>query len=297
MKIYMRELEKAREIAHAAGGILMKHYRNKSTLQKHLKSREAGVPRNMKEVVTRADEESDEYIRQRLRQLFAADLIITEESFSGVRNIRKAAERIWFVDPLDGTNEFLEEDIHEFCVMVGLVDSGKPVLGVIYNPAEDEEVYAARGAGAIMNMRRGEIRAHLEEPAEPAATKVLASRSHFPPNLTSVLARMGIPAGNTIRCGSVGVKIIRMLKGDAHIYIHTSTTTRLWDTAAADAIAREAGGSFTDCLGIALDYTSFVDDTSNIFNRKGIAAGSRRIHERAIMVMKEMAKAGELSFR
>src|SRR5262249_36979395 len=138
--MYGRELETAVRAARAAGAIVRGFY-------------EHGVAVDYKDVerdnpVTAADTQADACIREIIRAAFPADGWLSEETADSRERLTRA--RVWIVDPLDGTKEFVQH-IPELCVCVALVDNGSPVVGVSFNPITDELFAAARGSGLMLN--------------------------------------------------------------------------------------------------------------------------------------------------
>jgi myo-inositol-1(or 4)-monophosphatase len=154
------ELETAREAARAAGQILLRYYGG------GVKVREKAVDNP----VTQADLESNELLRTTILKAFPNDGWLSEETADSEERLDK--KRVWIVDPLDGTKEFINE-IPEFCVCIALVEDGQPRIAVEYNPVRDELFHASKGGGAFLN---GEP-IHVSKQADLRHARVLASRS------------------------------------------------------------------------------------------------------------------------
>jgi 3'(2'), 5'-bisphosphate nucleotidase len=161
-----------------------------------------------------------------------------------------AAARFWPVDPLDGTREFIARN-GEFAVCIGLVEEGRPLLGVVYGPALGL-TYAACGPGTATRMRGG-------GEAEPIATGapaadglvVVHSRSH---ENSQRLAKFpaDYPVKARVKCGSA-LKLSVLAAGEADLYPRFGTTME-WDTAAGQAILEAAGGRVETGDGTRLHY-------------------------------------------
>src|SRR5262249_23950277 len=98
--------------------------------------------------VTKADLEANACIRSLVERTFPADGWLSEETADSTERLDR--RRVWVVDPLDGTKEFIQH-IPEFCVCVALVEDGRPIVSASYNPATDRMYLAARGAGTTVN--------------------------------------------------------------------------------------------------------------------------------------------------
>lgn len=144
---------------------------------------------------------------------------------------RSQFERYWLVDPLDGTVEFVNRN-GEFTVNIALIDNKQPVLGVIYAPVLD------RMWNAECGMLNESFRIDKKRPFT-----VLVSRSHRTPEVDAYINKVLRPAhpGLVIDTQGSSLKFARLAEGSADVYVCYSKTKE-WDTAAADAILRAAGG-------------------------------------------------------
>lgn len=144
---------------------------------------------------------------------------------------RSQFERYWLVDPLDGTVEFVNRN-GEFTVNIALIDNKQPVLGVIYAPVLD------RMWNAECGMLNESFRIDKKRPFT-----VLVSRSHRTPEVDAYINKVLRPAHPDLVIDTQGssLKFARLAEGSADVYVCYSKTKE-WDTAAADAILRAAGG-------------------------------------------------------
>lgn len=232
-----RELAVAREAARIAGAAAMRFYGAATATDKG-----GGSP------VTEADHAANRVIIQRLAEAFPADAILSEESRDSPE--RLSAERVWIVDPLDGTKEFLSQN-GEFAVMIGLAVQGRAVLGVVYLPAVDTLLYAAEGQGTWLESADGAARLQCQ-PCSPGALRLVGSRSH--PDALLVRMQEALGVTDVLPSGSVGVKCGLIARGSRDLYIHPVPYLKEWDTCAPEMLVREAGGMVTDCQGGALLY-------------------------------------------
>jgi 3'(2'), 5'-bisphosphate nucleotidase len=230
------ELRAACDAARAAGAAGMRFYGSALAVEK-----EGGSP------VTEADHAANRVIVEALAAAFPEDAILSEESADSAA--RLTAGRVWIVDPLDGTREFLAQN-GEFAVMIGLAVDGRAVLGAVYQPADDVLFAAAEGEGAWV--RRGGRTAPLRCGAPADGLRLVGSRSHPDPLLVRMQEALGIT--DVRPSGSVGVKCGLIATGERDLYVHPVPYLKEWDTCAPEAILREAGGSVTDCRGEPLRY-------------------------------------------
>jgi 3'(2'), 5'-bisphosphate nucleotidase len=232
-------LAKLLDAANAAAEVVMRIYR------------ESDVGVEMKapdDPVTRADREANALLVDRLSRDFPGVPIVAEESAPPEFEQASAA---FFVDPVDGTREFIAKN-GEFAIMLGLAEEGNATVGVVDCPALGEVFAAAKGIGAfrIAGGSRHPIRVSS---ADIAHCRCAVSRSRRDATVQEKLARIG--AAELIPLGSAGIKAARLATGEIDLYAHPSgARVKLWDACAPDAIVREAGGIFTDTEGASFDY-------------------------------------------
>ncbi|MGA8550647.1 MAG: 3'(2'),5'-bisphosphate nucleotidase CysQ [Stellaceae bacterium] len=216
--------------------------------------------------VTEADLGAERIIIAMLESAFPEIPVFAEELVEA-EGLPPSAARFWAVDPLDGTREFVARN-DEFAVCIGLVEDGRPVLGVLHGPAVGL-TYAAYGPGTATRQRRGgaiePIAARL--PA-PEGLVVVHSRSHENSRrLGEFLA--DFPVRGRRSCGSA-LKFGLIAAGEADLYPRFGATME-WDTAAGQAILEAAGGRVETFAGEPLRYGK-----PGLKNDGFIAWGSRR---------------------
>ena len=169
--------------------------------------------------------------------------ILSEEGAHLPFEERKTWDRLWVVDPLDGTKEFIKKN-GEFTVNIALVEGGSPILGVIYVPAQGVLYSGIVGKGAWKGVR--EERESLPLSKEKDGFVVVASRSHLSPETEDYInqLRQKHDKVQLISSGS-SLKICLVAEGSADVYPRFAPTME-WDTAAGDAIARAAGRMVVD---------------------------------------------------
>jgi myo-inositol-1(or 4)-monophosphatase len=177
--------------------------------------------------------EADRAANEALLQILPADGEgwLSEETVDDPR--RLMARRVWIVDPLDGTREFVT-GIPEWCVSVGLVEDGEPVAGGICNPASGETVIGAAGLGVKLNGRPAATSAR----AGLLGASVLASRSEVK---RGEWERFRDAPFRVRACGSVAYKLALVAAGLADA-TWTLVPKHEWDVAAGVALVRAAGG-------------------------------------------------------
>jgi len=192
--------------------------------------------------LTQADKKANEIIMDGLNGLTIVFPILSEEGRHIPYEERKGWEYFWMVDPLDGTKEFIKKN-GDFTVNIALIHKSVPIVGVVYAPVLNEMYWAKQGDGAFKNGDRLPLQ-YNQHPEK--VLRVVASKSHlntetqeYIDNLAKVTDSMEF-----ISKGS-SLKLCMVAQGCADIYPRLSPTME-WDTAAADAIVREAGKMTVD---------------------------------------------------
>jgi 3'(2'), 5'-bisphosphate nucleotidase len=258
---YNREIEVATELARAAGAVLLRHYNSPFLVEQKVNALEE------LEEVTAADREANELIVTHLRKEFPDDGILAEESTDNDDRLKK--DRVWLIDPMDGTKNFIQRD-GDFAVQIGLAVSGETVAGVVFQPTRDLLYRAARGGGAWMEDAQRVARMNVSDRTQPGDMVLASSRSHRSPRMERVVSAFGFKAET--RRGSVGVKMGLIAEQKADLYLHLSPSTKQWDTSAPEIILTEAGGTVTDLFGQPLRYNGVrIDNQNGVVATNGVA--------------------------
>jgi 3'(2'), 5'-bisphosphate nucleotidase len=257
MSTLTQELSLARDIAREAGRLILDVYGTDFDVVE--KAAGAGP-------VTEADKRANDYIVRELRRAFPNDGIIAEESDNS--NARRF-QRCWYVDPLDGTKEFVARN-GEFAVHIGLAIEGEARLGVVYKPA-DGKLYAGISDVETTLEMEGKSRVlRVSERSDLTTLRLLVSRSHRSQRTEEIRRLVGIES--VIECGSVGVKCGLIAEGAADLYIHPGPASSRWDICAPEAVLRGAGGRLTDTFGQRYRYDGDeLENLDGIFGCNGAA--------------------------
>ncbi|WP_258100413.1 3'(2'),5'-bisphosphate nucleotidase CysQ [Marinoscillum pacificum] len=183
--------------------------------------------------LTLADKASHNVIVSYLEK---TDLPILSEEGSAVPYVeRKNWDYFWLIDPLDGTKEFIKKN-GEFTVNIALVHETKVIAGVVYTPVLEDEYWAIKGEGAFKNGEQ--IRVNSFKLSDDNL-KVVASRSHLNGDTQQFMDGLSNP--EVVSKGS-SLKLLMVAEGDADLYPRYAPTME-WDTAAAQIVVEEAGGT------------------------------------------------------
>jgi myo-inositol-1(or 4)-monophosphatase len=234
------DLQYVIELARSAGALVLEHYGKVDRLLK----------RN-DEAVTEADRASQRLIVAGLRKRFPGDGVVGEENETGdaiTFDVPNPSGRNWVIDPIDGTNNFIA-GLGIFAVCIGLLEAGKPVLGVVYDVTRDHLYAGAHGQGAWLGTQRINV---LTTPLGDKTMLMLTSNLLGPDGKAPAFAVRWIEQTNwKIRMlGAACVEAMEVAAGVAHGAV--TLNGKLWDIAAAAAIAIEAGAIVTDPRGGAI---------------------------------------------
>ncbi|MDC7218872.1 MAG: 3'(2'),5'-bisphosphate nucleotidase CysQ [Spirochaetales bacterium] len=198
--------------------------------------------------LTRADKAAHDAIVAQLEDTGLP--IFSEEGGKIPFEERKDWGPYWLVDPLDGTKEFIKRN-GDFTVNIALIESGKPIMGIVYVPVTDTLYFAEEGKGAWLREKAGEGDRGQDKKLEAHAPKdkkisIVASRSHLNEDTAAFIKRMedkGYIVETTSRGSSL--KLCQVAEGKAQLYPRLGPTME-WDTAAAHGVCREAGAAVID---------------------------------------------------
>lgn len=262
---FAREIEIAVRLARAAAVEILRVYHTDFVVN----SKGADGP------VTEADRGANALIVAGLRAAFPDDAVIAEET-PAVQG-SATARRIWYVDPMDGTAEFVNRN-GEFSAMIGLAIDGQARLGVVYQPVTGL-LYAGVAEVAAWSEAGGERRPlRVSDTRDLRRLRLAVSRSHRSRLIDAV--RRAILLEDEIRCGSVGLKVGLVAAARADAYVEPSPNTSAWDACAPEAIVRGAGGRFTDLDGAPVRY-----DAAQLKNRRGLVASNGACHDALIQTL------------
>ena len=234
--MFNEELIAAKVAARNAGKILIKHLESSSNDIQY-KTESGNSP------VTAADYEADQYLASFLGGEFPHDGWLSEETVDTIDRLDK--NRVWIVDPLDGTKEFIKQ-IPEFCVSIALTEAGVPVVGVIYNPISEEMFYAQKNKGSFLNGNQIQI----SDKEDIKNASIIVSRSEHTKGLWN---NYKINFSSIKSIGSIAYKLGLSASS---IYDITATVApkNEWDICAGDCIVRESGGVMKTIDGKNINY-------------------------------------------
>ncbi|MEM8694856.1 MAG: 3'(2'),5'-bisphosphate nucleotidase CysQ [Pseudomonadota bacterium] len=212
----------------------------------------------------------DDFLRERLTALDPDAGYLSEETTDTAARLGKS--RVWVVDPIDGTRDFIRERAG-WCVSVALIEDGQPIFGVLEAPARQERWMAGAGEGATCNGLPLGVSGRTELPGARVPFANLPKDS----DLVSVA-----------QPNSIALRIAMVAAGEADL-VATLRWGHEWDVGAAALIAREAGATVTDALGAPLIFNTHAAEAF------GVLISTPAIHTAAVDRLRERAE--QLSVR
>ena len=259
-------------IAKSAGDAIMEIYNRDFTIDY----------KDDKSPLTEADTKSNEIICKALEKAYPNIPLLSEENKEVPYEDRKAWEYYWCIDPIDGTKEFIKKN-GEFTINIALIHKDTPVLGVVYAPALGDMYWAVKGKGAFKAMVNDEFWMLNDEEKEKFIKKlplhhnadpennltIVASKSHLSEETQELIDHLtsNIQHPTFISKGS-SLKLVMVAEGSADIYPRLAPTME-WDTAAADAIVREAG-KMTYQYNPEMTQFHIPSSLSLVYNKKNL---------------------------
>lgn len=223
-----------------------------------------------KSPVTQADFASQEIILSGLRNYGYG--FLSEESEDDISRLSK--DKVWIIDPLDGTSDFVERT-GEFSVIVGLAKRNQPILGVVYLPVKEKLYFAEQGEGAYLVESGRSVKLKVSDVSDISQARFVVSRFHFSNLEREFIVRNKIE--QFVQAGSTGIKLGLIAEGKADAYLTFTERTYQWDICAPELILKEAGGEISDLRG-----KSFVYNREEVRNLHGVAASNKKIHRQLI---------------
>lgn len=238
----LAELERAAlVVAREAAALLKRGYR----------SRPAVTEKSQSDLVTEFDRASEEHLRRRLGELAPHIPFVGEEGEGVSASERASDDPVWFVDPLDGTTNFVHGHPF-FCVAVGLLDAAGPAVGAVVAPVLDTTWSAHRGGAALRSGEPCRVSDTSSLAAALVATGFPPVRDRAPDNNFDSFMRVKRKAQAVRRCGSAAIDICFV--GDGTYDGYWERRLHAWDAVAAAAVVLAAGGRITSLDGGPPDY-------------------------------------------
>lgn len=259
-------IDEVKEVVLRAGEEVMKIYRTDFKVEE----KDDNSP------VTEADLVADKMILDGLKKYGWP--ILSEESKDDLS--RMDSDRVWIVDSLDGTSDFVQKT-DEFSIMVALAGKGRPILGFVYVPPLKKMYYASQGQGSFLQMGdKASRQIKVTDQAHITKATLVVSRNHLKDEDKALAGKMGIT--NLKRSGSNGVKMGLIAEGQADIFFNSTGYMSQWDLCAPEIILIEAGGETSDTRGETIIYNK-----EELKIKYGMLASNGKLHSAALPFMEQ----------
>ncbi len=249
----MNILEKVISVAKSAGAILAHEF-------SHINKFDA---QGEDDIVTHADYQSEALIMKELQAAYPEYSIITEES----PNIEGKTEYCWYIDPLDGTNNFITGSPY-FVVSIGLAYQDEIILGVVYNPISDELFYAEKGKGAFLNGGKISVSGRKDISGSLLALAYAPEEDEIRQGI-AILEKLVLKCRRVVINFAPALDLCNIARGRIDGLMDNGSTPE--DHAAASLILTEAGGKLRN-----------LDQPGWDVNRTGIIASNGLLHDQLL---------------
>jgi 3'(2'), 5'-bisphosphate nucleotidase len=232
------------------------------------------------------DRQTQEMLLQDLSRAFPEDAFCAEEetpTLATLAGVGSGRERVWVIDPIDGTRGFAMKN-DEFSVMVGLLDGSAVAVGVVLEPVRGRLTYAVRGGGCWRRDGGEAVRCAVNSSAELAGATVTLSRSGTGKKRSPYLDALG--EVKLLPAYSAGLKLALVARGEAALYLNTYPNFNDWDICAGQILVEEAGGRVSTLTGEPVQYGG-----GRLSQRNGLLASNTRLHEAALAAMRGVSRA------
>lgn len=233
-----------------------------------------------REPVTEADRSANQHIVSRVKAAFPNDGVLSEESKDDLSHLDK--ERVWIIDPLDGTKEFIARN-GEFSIMIGLAIGGRAVLGVVMQPESGLLYSGIVGVGAWLQEQEEKVPLQVSDTDKVNRMILVSSRSHRQQITDRIRSQLRITSERV--SGSVGLKVGLIARQLADLYVHPSPGCKEWDLCAPHALLQAAGGKVTDCWGNPLTYNK-----RDVRAHNGLVASNNKVHDQVVEVVAQICE-------
>lgn len=259
----MRQLAVARHAARSASEVINKYFRE------GVEMREKGPG----DLVSAADVDAEKAIAAVIQQAFPDDAIMGEEAHSAP----STAEKLWIVDPIDGTTNFAHQIPH-FAVSIAYYEHGVPMCGLVHNPVTGDWYSAIKGEGALVNGQKARVNPHER------LNQTIVAMGFYPglneqteATFAAVKDFVGQGVHGIRRCGAASLDFCNVGCGYYGAYFEYQLSP--WDFAAGRLFVEEAGGKVTTATGAPLGTT-----------KSSILATNGLLHDAALEIVRPYAK-------
>lgn len=222
--------------------------------------------------VTTIDTTLDAELFAAFSQLFPQDGVITEENARSRQQFHARYSRLWCIDPLDGTEEFIHGK-RNYAVMVGLLENYGPRAGWIYAPSRDQLYFGGVDWGLFQTTDTGEP---LPLPVAPPRAELTSLRmmiGHRDQHHFGAAIAAQLPGIQFQFMGSFGLKVLEVIMGHADLYLYLNRRVKVWDTVGPLALAQTAGLTCCSLEGEPIRFTPQALELTSLTHKQAILIG------------------------
>lgn len=214
--------------------------------------------KGVEDYVTTVDRELDRELAAAFACQFPQDGVVTEENRLSASQYGANYSRLWFIDPIDGTEDFIHRRQH-YSIMVGLLTGTIPAAGWVYAPARHELYWGGSEWGLFQQVGAQSPQPLVPRPQRWGDNHTLMLGDRDQRRFGSVIAAHR-PEFGFVSIGSFGLKVLEVILGRAGLYVYLNGRVKLWDTVGPLALARAAGLVCCDLQGAPVTF-----DANSIF--------------------------------
>lgn len=223
--------------------------------------------------VTTVDRALDRELTLGLRQLFPAATIISEENAASRSHFHQGHDRLWLIDPIDGTLDFIERRPH-YALMMGCLENYQAMAGWVYAP-HDQRYYCGGSDWGLFQASQSQPLQPLipQLPAAWDSDRATILLGHTDQENFGAAIHQAIPHLRFYNIGSFGLKVVEVIQGRAGMYVYLNRRVKLWDTVGPIALAQAAGLVCCDLQGNAIRFDPGSVDLEALAHRQPILIG------------------------
>lgn len=221
--------------------------------------------------VTTVDQALDHYFAKEFAQQFPDDGVVTEENQHSATAFLHDHGRLWFIDPIDGTEDFIHRGEH-YSIMVGLLAAQQPQAGWVYAPAQNRLYWGGTDWGLFQQDDRGEALPLTPCPPAPGEHQAMLLGERDQRRFGAAIAAH-VPGLSFDAIGSFGLKVLEVIKGQAGLYVYLNGRVKLWDTTGPLALARAAGLVCCDLEGQPIRFDPNSIYPQSLIHRQPMVIG------------------------
>ncbi|NER82691.1 MAG: inositol monophosphatase family protein [Leptolyngbya sp. SIO1D8] len=239
--------------------------------------------------VTTVDQALDRYLSEVFATQFPKDGVVTEENQTSALKFSAQYQRLWLIDPIDGTEDFIQQG-QNYSVMVGLLVNNQPRAGWVHAPAQNRLYWGGPDWGLFQQGNEGQT-----IPLEPRAPELsdepimlLGDRDQRRFG-SAIMQRAHTLKFNSL--GSFGLKVLEVIKGQAGLYVYLNGRVKLWDTTGPLALAKAAGLVCCDLDGNPIRFDANQVYWHTLIHRQPIMVGWPAYIEKFRMAIRQAVVA------